>query len=63
MIMENTEREKLKATIKALKLTRAEITDFEKRLAIQDDIRTLQMKLDGTTPSGHNPIECIGCGS
>jgi hypothetical protein len=63
MIKERTERDKLETGIKVLKLTQAETKDFNIRLAIQDDIHALQMKLDGVTPTGHSPIECIGCGS
>jgi hypothetical protein len=63
MIKERTERDKLETGIKVLKLTQAETKDFNIRLAIQDEIHALQMKLDGVTPTGHSPIECIGCGS
>jgi hypothetical protein len=58
-----TEKEKLQTEIKVLILKQEEATDFDMRLAIQDNIHALKMKLDGVTPTGHSPIECIGCGS
>ena len=57
------DKEKIENAIIALKLAQAEVEDFGARLVIQDDIHKLQMKLEGVVPTGHSPIECIGCGS
>jgi hypothetical protein len=53
----------IKSQIEKLTIAKESASSFDERLGLHDQIHTLQMELDGVAPSGHNPIECIGCGS
>ncbi len=57
------DKESIKSQIEKLTIAKESASSFDERLGLHDQIHTLQMELEGTTPTGHDPIECIGCGS
>jgi hypothetical protein len=57
------DKEAIKAEIAKLTEAREATDDFVERLDLHTQIHLLDMKLKGVTPTGHNPIECEGCGS
>lgn len=57
------DKESIESKIKKLTEARDTASSFEERLGLQDQIHALKMELEGTTLTGHEPIECIGCGS
>jgi len=57
------DKESIESKIKKLTEARDIASSFEEKLGLHDQIHALKMELEGTTPTGHDSIECIGCGS